>query len=290
MSPEQDSMKDETVLITGANSGVGFETAKALALKGVRIIAACRNREKGKQAVEEIINFSGNEQVSLLEIDLSSLESVRNAAARVLDDVKVLDVLINNAGIITQKRELSEDGFELQLATNHLGPFLLTNMLLPIIIPSSKARIINLSSGAHFMGKIHFHDLMLENSFKPFKAYGQSKLANILFTRSLKHHFGHRGIRANSVHPGFVNTNFGKSRSSEKLHGFLEWFTNFGVSAEKGAETSVWLASSPEAGEYSGEYFVKCKPARTSKGAKDMAAAEKLWHVSEELTELPGLL
>ncbi len=279
-------MQGKRVLITGANSGIGFATAKILAGKGAEIIAACRNRERGQRALEDIAREARGPAPRLLELDLNSLSSVREAAGKMLGENNAIDVLINNAGIILPQRELSADGYESQFATNHLGHFLLTRLLVPLLEKAESGRIINLSSGAHWAGKIHFDDIMLEENYRPFVAYSQSKLANILFTRSLASELKERGITVNAVHPGFVRSNFSGDRKTGKQPLLFRLLSFAAVSNEKGAETSVYLAESPDVAGISGEYFAKCKVAPSSPRSKDVKTVARLWKLSEELCNL----
>jgi retinol dehydrogenase-12 len=277
-------MEGKTVVITGANTGIGLATAQALASRGARIIIACRNLDKGQKALDQIGRSAVSGAPALVALDLSDLTSVKEAARQIGEKTDRIDVLINNAGLILPSRQTSADGYEMQFATNHLGHFLLTARLFPLLKNADGARIITLSSGAHWGARMHFDDLMLEKSYGAFRAYGQSKLANLLFTRALAARLGSTGITANAVHPGFVRSDFAADRSRHNRQNPLMRLISFAaVSPEVGAETSVYLASSPEGGEVSGEYFAKSRIARSSKASRDMASGERLWKVSEEL-------
>lgn len=279
-------MNGKICVVTGANSGIGKETAIGLARKGATVIAVCRDKSRGEAAVAEIKAASGNPNVSLMLCDLSSQASIRAFAAELTGAHPKIDVLVNNAGAIMAKRVLSEDGIELTFALNHLGYFLLTNLLLDTLKASAPSRIINVSSEASRMGKMDFSDL--ENRrFAPMRAYGRSKLANVLFTTALARRLAGTGVTVNAVHPGAVATNFGK----EWLRGPLGWllgklFTRFGLSAAEGAETSIYVASAPELGGVSGEYFVKKKSAPMNPQARDPKAQEQLWEASARLVKL----
>jgi NAD(P)-dependent dehydrogenase (short-subunit alcohol dehydrogenase family) len=281
---ESPSMENKTVVITGANTGIGLATAEALAASGARIIAACRNLEKGRSALERIAQKASGPKPELVALDLSNLASVRGASEKIATLTDAIDVLINNAGLILPRRQTSADGYEMQFATNHLGHFLLTKRLLPLIKQAEQGRIINLSSGAHWGGSIHFDDLMLEKRYGAFRSYGQTKLANILFTRALARRLSDTPITVNAVHPGFVRSNFAADRSKDNHQPLIMRLIAFAaVTPEVGAETSVYLAGSPEGGSVSGEYFAKSRIAPSSKASRDTEIAERLWKVSEDL-------
>lgn len=279
-----DSMESKRVLITGANSGIGFVTAQALAARGAEVILACRRPEAAQEACARIRQVCPEAKLHTLTLDVSSLESVRRAAAIVLDKWPVLDVLINNAGIASMKRKTSVDGFELTFATNHLGPFLLTQLLLPAI-KSPGGRIVNVASTAHRQGHIHFDDLNLKAGYKVFKAYSQSKLANVLFTRELSRRLQGKGITVNSLHPGAVKTNIwpGDHWYEKLASAAIKLFL---ITAEEGAKTTIWLASSEAVADKSGGYYYQCREARISREAADDEVARRLWDISMEWTGL----
>lgn len=203
----QAKMTDKTVIITGGNIGIGLETAVDLAGRGARVILACRNPDKGEMAVAEVKKRSNSQNVTFSELDLASLRSVREFTERILKEQPRIDILINNAGVMAPPYSTTEDGFELQFGVNHLGHFLLTNLLLDRIKEAPSARIITLSSSAHAYGKINFDDLQSKLSYSARGAYSQSKLANILFTRTLAQQLKGSNVTAYSVHPGVVRTN-----------------------------------------------------------------------------------
>ena len=270
------------VVLTGATSGIGEETAKALAAQGLKLVLPVRNMAKGKALSEKIHQLTGNGHVDLMECDLSSFDSVRSFAKAFNEKYERLDVLINNAGIWEMNRKDSKDGIELTLAVNHLAPFLLTNLLLDKLKASAPSRIITVSSMAHKYAKINFNDLEGRKGWNFINSYSQSKLANVLFTRQLAKNLEGTGVVANCLHPGFVSTHlFNKMPSI--LHKPMRLIM---VPPEKGAETSVFLAASPEAKSYSGEYFAGKKVAKTTKQARDPQVAEKLWRVSLQYTGL----
>ena len=203
----QARLDGKTVIITGANTGIGLETAVDLAKRNARVILACRSVERGETAAVEVRKRSGNDNVVFVQLDLASLDSVRKFAAKILEEEPHIDILINNAGVMAiPKRMLTQDGFEMQFGTNHLGHFLLTNLLLDRIKEAPSARIVNVSSKAHIRGNLDFDNLNSEKSYTPWLAYGNSKLANILFTRSLAKRLEGTGVMTNSLHPGLIMT------------------------------------------------------------------------------------
>lgn len=270
-------MTGKICLITGANSGIGFETAKALAKMGSHVVMACRNESKALAAQEEIIRETGNSNVDVLLVDMSSLESVREFAATFKNKYQKLDVLINNAGIMLSKREVSPDGFELQYAVHVLGPFLLTHLLLDLLRKSSPSRVINISSMMHRFTHLEFDNLQAERKFGPVKTYSMCKLALLMLTYSMAEKFAGTGVTVNAVHPGAIGSNLGSMPEFAKI---------FMKSPARGAQTPVYLASSPELNRMSGKYFINCKPAKSSKASHDVDASEKLWTLLQEQTGL----
>jgi len=279
-------MKNKIVLITGANSGIGFETAKQLSLLGAEVVMMSRNKEKGEAALLEIKKLVPNTKSCVMQCDLADMKSIRLFAEEFNNKYQKLDVLLNNAGIITNERLETADGFEYQFGVNHLGHFLLTHLLLQKLKDGAPSRIINVSSMAHKIGKINFSDLQLKQKFTPFRAYSQSKLANILFTVELSQRLHGTGVTVNCLHPGVVRTRFAVDRKTNKLSFFAKLYQPFTITQEKGAETSIFLASSPEVQNITGQYFDKKKIARTSKAAQNEDDAKKLWNVSMQLTGL----
>lgn len=281
---ENGKMKNKVVLITGSNSGIGKATSAALAGLGAHVVMMARNPEKGEAARQEVISASGNQQVDLMLCDLASLDSIRSFASEFHKKYGRLDVLINNAGIWTGHRQLTCDGFEYQIGVNHLGHFLLTNLLLDLLKASAPSRIVIVSSLGHFVGKIHFNDLFLEKRYNPWKSYFQSKLATMLFGYELSKRLNGSGVTVNCLHPGVVRTRFAVDRASDRQNFVMRLSNLINITPSAGAETSVYLASSPEVEGVTGNYFVR-KKARTSSGASyDTEASEKLWKLSEELT------
>lgn len=279
-------MSGKTVVITGGNSGIGLEAAVALARAGARTVITARSQVKGDKAAADISARSGNPNVQLVVFDLASLGSVKQGAAAILDSCPRIDVLINNAGLVLTERQETVDGLEATFQINHLGPFLLTDLLLERIKASAPARIVNVSSAAHTAARrgLDFEDLQSTTSYRGMQVYGATKLANIYFTTELAKRLEGSGVTVNCLHPGTVNTGYGKDGDAGGIIGFgVRLIAPFILSAEKGAETSIYLASSPEVADVTGQYFYKCRPRRPSRAAQDDNAARKLWDVSEEL-------
>ena len=278
------NMKDKVCLVTGANAGLGKVTALELAKMGAVVIMVARSEQRGLAALAEIKAESGNNNVQLMLADLSSMEATRQLAEQFKAQYDQLDVLVNNAGAFFNDRQISVDGYEMTFALNHLSYFLLTHLLLDLLKASAPSRIVNVASKAHTKGKIHFDDLMLAQKYHGYAAYRQSKLANILFTYELARRLAGSGVTANALHPGGVATKFA---AGEGLRGaLLKLIRPFLLTPEQGAETQIYLASSPEVEGVSGQYFVKKQPVPSSKISYDTAVAQRLWQVSENLTGL----
>lgn len=284
------SMRERVCLVTGASNGIGKAAAIKLANMGASLVLLCRDRDRGETAMAEISLRSGNDDIDLLVADLGSLRQVRKAAIGFLDSGQPLHVLVNNAGAIHMDRSLTEDGVETTFAVNHLGHFLLTNMLLGRMRESGPARIVNISSEAHRIGygdgRMAFDDLMGERQYGGWKAYGQSKLANILFTRELARRQNPADVTVNAMHPGVVASEFGRNNRK----GWMPWlqglYRPFCRSNEKGADTAVWLAATPEIEGVTGKYFKDRKVRTPAPQALDDHDAARLWRISEELTGL----
>ncbi|MCD8511295.1 MAG: SDR family oxidoreductase [Bacillus sp. (in: Bacteria)] len=274
------------ILVTGANSGIGKATAMAFAKENAHVVMLCRNKDKGKAVQEEIIATTRNTDVDLLICDFSHLENVRRVAKEVNDTYDRLDVLVNNAAVISLKRKETRDGNELQFGVNHLAPFLLTNLLLPLMVKSAPSRIVNVSSGAHKIGDISFSDLQSLKKYRTFKAYGQSKLANILFTYELARRIQGTGVTVNALHPGAVATSLGVDRQTGFGKSIVRMLKPFFQTPEEGASTSIYLGHSPEVEGVSGKYFMGKKEVSSSRLSYDEGVAKKLWEVSEKLTGL----
>jgi len=279
------TMEDNVVMITGANSGIGRAASLALAKMGATLVMVARNKERGEAARSEIIRKSQNNSVDLLLADLSSLESVRQLAADFKKKYSRLDVLINNAGLFNQRRRVIADGYENTFATNYLASFLLTNLQLDLLKASAPSRIINVSSVGHYNGHINFDDLNLEEEYGGWKAYGQSKLALVLFTHELAKKLQGTGVTVNAVHPGTVATKIW-SRPFGPVGFIMALPKLFMTSPEKGAETIIYLASSPDAKGLNGEYLEKLKVKKSSDESYDEEIAQRLWDVSAKLTRL----
>lgn len=272
-------------VVTGATSGIGKETAVALAKGGATVAVVCRTRDRGEPALAEIRRRSGNAAVSLFVADLSSLQAIRAVAAALQAALPRIDVLVNNAGLALRDRIVTEDGFENTFAVNHLAYFLLTRLLQPTLVASAPARIVNVSSEAHRWGAIRFDDLMGEKTYDGWKAYAQSKLANVLFTYELARRLDGTGVTANCLHPGLVGTAFA-SRGPTTIRILSRLARPFLRSPASGAATSIYLASSPEVATVSGQYFAGRRARRSSKASYDGAVAARLWGVSERLAGL----
>ena len=281
-------MKDKIVLITGANRGIGKETTRALAQKGPTIIMACRHLEKAEPVSEMIQTESKNPNIKVMKLDLASLQSVRNFTKEFKASYQQLNVLINNAGVFCMKREETEEGFELTMGVNHLGHFLLTHELLPILKKTPEARIINLSSDAHFSADLDLDDLHFKRRrYSGIKAYGSSRLATVFFTQELAECLKEKDITVNSLHPGHVDTNMWDLWGPERkwyqsiVNGMIKLFL---ISVEEGAQTSIYLASSGEVKGITGKYFAKKKMKAASKKCSDIKLQKALWQLSERLT------
>jgi len=279
------TMQGKVCLITGGTSGIGKSTAHELARMGATVVIVGRNAQKTSQVVEEIRQASGNNAVDSLLADLSSQREVRRLANEFKSKYSHLHVLLNNAGAVFMRRQLSVDGIEMTFALDHLASFLLTNLLLDKIKASAPARIINVSSGAHTSGKIEFDNLQGERNYSS-RAYGNSKLATILFTMELARRLEGTGVTVNALHPGFAATGFGKNNPGFLMKIIRAVVPLIARSPAKGAETSIYLASSPEVQSITGKYFVDCKVTQPAPQATDMVVARRLWDVSAEMAHL----
>jgi len=288
--PEDISLDGKIAIVTGANTGVGFATTKDLARRKGHVILACRRPEEGKKAVERVKTELKTSNPSLTDedikveympLDLGSLKSVREFASSFLAKDIPLHYLINNAGIMNTPYGLTEDGFESQFGVNHLGHFLLTNLLLDKLKSSAPSKIINLSSMAHAYGTIKFDDLKSEKSYSSWGAYSQSKIANVLFTFELARRLEGTGVTCNAVHPGFVATDL--ARHSGRFIGAMQIF---GRTPEKGAMTTLYAALHPDVNKVTGEYFADTAVTPAVAYSHDKEVQKKLWEVSEELVGL----
>jgi NAD(P)-dependent dehydrogenase (short-subunit alcohol dehydrogenase family) len=279
-------MEGKNCIVTGGNSGIGFETALALSKLGANVIILCRNNEKAEDAVNSIKSKTQNANVDYVLVDLGSQKSIKDGANTILKKYPKVDVLVNNAGTWLSKFSLTDDKIEKQFAVNHLAYFLLTHELMGALQNSDEARVICVGSDSHFHGKIHFEDLSLLKKYNGLKAYGQSKLANVLFVYEMDRQLKSRGIKnisINCVQPGLVKTDIGLKHTIS-LHGLVWKIRRLGgVSPAKGAETSIFLASSDEVTEQSGNYWEKCKSKLSSKNSYNKEDAKRLWDISEKL-------
>ncbi|HVP20204.1 MAG TPA: SDR family oxidoreductase [Spirochaetia bacterium] len=279
-------MTGKTALITGATAGIGRVTARELAAAGARILLVARDRGKAEETREWILAQAGSAAVELIIADLSVLSQVRSVAQQAGSRAGGLDVLVNNAGAVFQRRTESADGIEMTFALNHLAPFLLTNLLLDALRRRPGSRIVTVSSHAHARAHMDFDDLEGRKRYRTWEAYGQSKLANLLFTYELARRLQSTEITANALHPGFVASNFGKNNGSFLRVGISIAQRLGGVSVEEGARTSVYLASSDEVKGVSGKYFVKCREEQSSPASHDPESMKKLWEISAKMTGL----
>lgn len=275
----------KTVVITGANTGIGKETAIDLAKRGARIIMACRDMEKAQAALKEVIEKSGNENVACMKLDLSDSKSIREFAEAINKDEPKLNILINNAGVMVCPYGKTADGFEMQIGVNHFGHFLLTYLLLDLIKRSAPARIITVSSMAHSWGSIKLEDINSEQSYDKSKAYSQSKLANVLFTRSLAKRLEGTGVTTYSLHPGVVQTDLWRHLNGPQ-QAFMKVVSPFTKNSVQGAQTSIYCAVEPSLETESGGYYSDCAPAKCSSAGKNDELAQKLWELSCQLLSL----
>ncbi len=268
-------MKGKTVLITGTSAGIGMETAKGIAKLGGNIVSLNRNEDKTMKAHEEILKDVPDATLSFVECDLSSFKSVRKAAAKILEKYPKIDVLINNAGGIFTEKVLTEDGFERTYQINHLGHFLLTNLISKNFVEGT--RIVNLSSSAHYRGRVDLDNLNGEKSFSGFGTYSNSKLMNVLFTKKLAEVLEPQKITANAVHPGVVRTEFGKKNVNLLTKIGVKVLGIFSISPAKGAQTSIYVATSDEVKGVTGKYFANKKVKKPSKFAEDKDLINNFW-------------
>jgi retinol dehydrogenase-12 len=282
-------MRDKTVVVTGATQGIGYQAARAIARMGARVILTARDQARGQRAVAELARDAPG-GVELVLCNFASMASIRTAAAAVRERTDRLQVLLNNAGAVYLDRQESVDGLELTFATNHIGYFLFTNLLLDLLRQSAPARIVNVASDAHRMARrgVAFDDLDRRRGYRGFAVYGESKLMNILFTRELAHRLDGTGVTANALHPGVIASGFGRNN-----RGVLGWVFRhlspiFLLTPEQGARTSIYLCTSPEVEGVTGRYFARCREVSPRPPAEDDAAARRLWELSLRITGLAG--
>lgn len=277
----------KVIVVTGATQGIGLVTARELGRKGARVLIVARDEKRGAAVRDELIEKTGNARFELLLCDFSSQKQIRALAKQLHEVTDRIDVLVNNAGAIFTERALTEDGIERTFAVNHLGYFLLTTLVLDLLRAAASraggARVVNVASRAHTRGKLDLSDINVEKrSYVGMLVYGSTKLANILFTTELAKRLAGDGISVNALHPGVVRTGFG--RNTPGIFKFLVGLaTPFMITAEEGAETTIYLASSSEVDGVTGKYFDKCKPVQPNQAARDAALAAELWTKSEAL-------
>ena len=278
-------MTGRVCVVTGATRGIGRSTAERLAELGATLVLVCRRLEEGESVAREIAAVRRGRPALVVPADLSSQRSIRDAAELIRAAHGHVHVLVNNAGVIPKQRETTVDGLEMQFAVNHLAYFLLTNLLLDRLIDGAPSRVVNVSSGAHQGGRLDFSDLQSERRYDPVRVYGRTKLANVLFTYELARRLGGTGVTANCLHPGVIATKLMADYMNVPLVGGAIART-FGGSAEKGAETSVYLAASREIEGVSGRYFVGQRETRSSPASYDVALQQRLWEESARLAAL----
>jgi NAD(P)-dependent dehydrogenase (short-subunit alcohol dehydrogenase family) len=269
-------MQGKVVVITGATSGIGQVAAEKLAAMGARIVAVARDRSRGEATLAKLRQIAPGQPHRVHFADVSRLADLKRLGEEIQAAEPRVDVLINNAGAAFSERQVTEDGLELTFATNHMSYFALTQHLHDQLMAAPAARVVNTSSHAHYRVQVDFNDLQMKNNFGGFRAYSISKLLNILYTRALVKRLEGTGIIANSLHPGFVKTRIGDDGKGfgAAVFRFMKYFA---ITPDQGAETIVYLASSPEVAKTTGLYFYKCKPMEPSKVAQDDEAAERLW-------------
>ena len=281
-------MEKKVILITGANSGIGYETTRAIAGQGALIIMACRNLQKAVPICQGIRQEKGNPDIEVMRLDLASFHSLREFAAGFSAKYGQINVLINNGGTFCLKRELTEDGFEKTIGTNYLGPYLLTRLLLPLLLQTPASRIVNVGSAAHFSGQLDLNNLNKNRGFFGFPAYASSKLALVFFTQELAARLHGKNVTANSIHPGHVTTNIWNLWPDQK------WFQHMVSRILKPVMTSVLeasravvhLATSDAVEGVSGCYFDGMKPVNPSRKCRDLQVQKALWELSEQITGL----
>lgn len=292
-----ENMKGKVVVITGATSGIGQVAAEKLAAMGARIVQVARDKERGQAAMARLTQIAHGIAHTIYYADLSRLREMERVAAEIAQAEPRIDVLINNAGAMFGTRQLTEDGLERTFALNHMSYFMMTQGLRDRLAASAPARVVNTASDAHTSGTVDFDDLQSEKAYRSnlkdwlryggtaFKVYARSKLMNILYTRELARKLAGTGVTANSLHPGFVATRFGDQTGG--LIGFgVGIAKRFALTPEQGAETLIYLASSPEAGAVTGEYFHKCRPATPSREAQDDDKAQRLWLETSKIAQM----
>jgi NAD(P)-dependent dehydrogenase (short-subunit alcohol dehydrogenase family) len=292
-----ENMKGKVIVITGATSGIGQVAAEKLAAMGARIVQVARDRARGQAAITRLNEVAPGISHSIYYANLSRLSEMKRVATEIAQAEPRIDVLMNNAGAMFGKRQLTEDGLECTFALNHMSYFMMTQLLRDRLIASAPSRVVNTASDAHTSGTVDFDDLQSEKAYRfnllewmryggpAFKVYARSKLMNILYTRELARKLAGTGVTANSLHPGFVSTRFGDQTGG--LIGFgIGIAKRFALTPEQGAETLIYLASSPDGASVTGEYFHKCRPAKPSREAQDDAKAQRLWLETSKIAQM----
>jgi NAD(P)-dependent dehydrogenase (short-subunit alcohol dehydrogenase family) len=278
-----EQMQGKTVVITGATSGIGLVAASTLASQGARIVLIARDRGRAEQALAKVQAAGPQAAHAVHHANLSRLTEMKRVAEAIASTEPRIDVLINNAGAMFSARQVTGEAFEMTFATNHLAYFVITNLLLSVLKGSPGARIVSTASDAHKRGSLDFTDLQMNRGYTPFGMYGRTKLMNILFTRELARRLAGTGVTANCLHPGFVNTRFG-NESGGWMGLAVKTAKRFALTPEQGAKTLIYLATSPEVAEVTGEYFYECKVATPTAEAQSDLEAKRLWDVTAQLT------
>jgi NAD(P)-dependent dehydrogenase (short-subunit alcohol dehydrogenase family) len=291
MDKDQQQIHSKVCIVTGATSGIGKATALGLARQQATVVLVARNRAKGEAAQQEIKAATGNQKIDLQLADLSSQASIRQLAATITERYPRVHVLVNNAGVFMLRRRETVDGLETTFAVNHLAPFLLSQLLLDRLKASAPARIVNVCSGAHTAGHINWQDLQLEQRYGVWRSYAQSKLAMLLCSYELARRLEGEQVTVNCLHPGFIFTNMGMNNVGPRTQALAKLvLARLGASPEKGAQTSIYLATSPDVDRLSGRYFEHCKPGASSPRSYDEAAQQRLWEASARLAHLSDAL
>jgi len=277
-------VKGRVCAITGASSGLGYETALALADRGATVALLCRSPERGARARARIAAATGNADLHVIACDHANLDTVREAAAQLRERFDALHVLVNNAGLVLGQPRITVDGLEETFQVNHLSAFLLTALLRDRLVASAPARVVTVASAAHRAGAIDFDGLGSQRHYDGWAAYARSKLMNVMFTYELARRLQGTGVTANTLHPGLVRSGFGHNNgAATRAFMIVTQLPPFAVSVRRGARTQVWLASAPEVGRVSGRYFVRCRARRSSRSSRDTAGQRRLWEASAAL-------
>jgi NAD(P)-dependent dehydrogenase (short-subunit alcohol dehydrogenase family) len=282
-SPAATQANQKIIVVTGASSGIGEATARQLAAAGARVVMVSRNRKRGDRARDRILRAHPDASLDLLVADLSTRDAVRRLSGEIQAAYPRLDVLINNAAVVTSSRRQTPEGFELQFFVNHLAYFLLTGLLLDTLRASAPARIVNVSSTAHSRGVIDFDDLQMQRNYRAYQAYANTKLMNLLFTYELARRLDPGLVTVNCLHPGVIRTGLMRG-VSPALHLLWQSLGKFFKQPDEGAQTPVYLATSPEVAAVTGKYFRRCKPCGTTAVSNDPEIQRRLWQESERLS------